>query len=169
MVKIQLLDINDNVPVFTVKDYNVSLKEGRVSSNEPIVAVSASDADSGKFGSITYRIVNGNDNDIFRIDRSTGEVFVTKPSLIQANGKFDLEVSVTDGGGLTAPQGATVHVNVMPAGVGSALFDKPRYNFRVREDVRIGTIVGSLKATAGGKVLYIFLKIYQMFRFITKI
>ncbi|CAH0714682.1 unnamed protein product, partial [Brenthis ino] len=153
MVKIQLLDINDNVPAFTVKDYNVSLKEGRVSNNEPIVAVSANDADSGKFGTVTYRIVNGNDNDVFRIDRSSGEVFVTKPALIQANGKFDLEISATDGGGLSAPQGATVHVNVMPAGVGSALFDKPRYNFRVREDVRIGTIVGSLKATAGGKQL----------------
>ncbi|CAH2108614.1 unnamed protein product [Euphydryas editha] len=153
MVKIQLLDINDNVPAFTVKDYDVSLKEGRISSNEPIVAVSASDADSGRFGTITYRIVNGNDNDVFRIDRSTGEIFVTKPALIQANGKFDLEISATDGGGLAAPQGATVHVSVMPAGVGSALFDKPRYNFRVREDVRSGTIVGSLKATSGGKQL----------------
>ncbi|XP_039751307.1 protein dachsous [Pararge aegeria] len=151
MVKIQLLDINDNVPVFTVRDYNVSLKEGRISSNEPIVAVSATDADSGRFGTVTYRIVNGNDNDVFRIDRSTGEFFVTKPSLIQANGRFDLEVSATDGGGLAAPQGAMVHVNVIPAGVGSALFDKPRYNFRVREDVRSGTIVGSLKATAGAR------------------
>ncbi|XP_013178590.1 PREDICTED: protein dachsous [Papilio xuthus] len=153
MVKIQLLDINDNVPAFTVKDYNVSLKEGRISSNEPIVAVTATDADSGRFGTVTYRIINGNDNDVFRIDRSTGEIFVTKPALIQSNGKFDLEVSATDGGGLTAPQGATVHVNVMPTGVGSALFDKPRYNFRVREDVRSGTIVGNLKATAGGKHL----------------
>ncbi|CAH2077043.1 unnamed protein product, partial [Iphiclides podalirius] len=150
MVKIQLLDINDNVPAFTVKDYNVSLKEGRVSSSEPIVAVTATDADSGRFGTVTYRIINGNDNDVFRIDRSTGEMFVTKPALIQANGKFDLEISATDGGGLTAPQGAVVHVNVMPTGVGSALFDKPRYNFRIREDVRSGTIVGNLKATAGG-------------------
>ncbi|XP_045768746.1 protein dachsous [Maniola jurtina] len=153
MVKIQLLDINDNVPVFTVRDYNVSLKEGRISSNEPIVAVSASDEDSGRFGTVTYRIINGNDNDVFRIDRSTGEIFVTKPSLIQASGRFDLEVSATDGGGLAAAQGAVVHVNVIAAGVGSALFDKPRYNFRVREDVRSGTIVGSLKATAGGKQL----------------
>ena len=156
MVKIQLLDINDNVPAFTVKDYNVSLKEGRISS-EPIIAVSATDADSGRFGTITYRIVNGNENDVFRIDRSTGEILVTKPALVQANLKFDLEVSATDGGGLTAPQNAVVHVSVMPAGIGSALFDKPRYNFRVKEDVRIGTVVGNLKATVGdrGKWLHI--------------
>ncbi|CAG4999572.1 unnamed protein product [Parnassius apollo] len=153
MVKIQLLDINDNVPAFAVKDYNVSLKEGRVTSNEPIVAVTATDADSGRFGTVTYRIINGNDNDVFRIDRSTGEIFVTKPALIQANGRFNLEISATDGGGLAAPQNAMVHVNVMPTGVGSALFDKPRYNFRVREDVRSGTMVGNLKATAGGKQL----------------
>lgn len=156
MVKIQLLDINDNAPAFTVKDYKVSLKEGRISSTEPIVSVSATDADSGRFGTVTYRIVNGNDNDIFRIDRSTGEILVTKPSLIQANSKFDLEISATDGGGLTAAQGAMVHVNVVPAGVGSPLFDKPRYNFRVREDVRIGNVVGNLKATVGdrGKLIH---------------
>ncbi|XP_053612955.1 protein dachsous isoform X2 [Plodia interpunctella] len=151
VVKIQLLDINDNVPTFTVKDYNVSLKEGRVSSTEPIVAVSAIDADSGRFGAVTYRIVSGNDNDVFRIDRGTGEILVTKPSLILANRKFDLEISATDGGGLSAPQPATVHVNVMPPGVGAALFDKPRYNFRVKEDVRIGTVIGNLKATVGDR------------------
>ncbi|CAK1540749.1 unnamed protein product [Leptosia nina] len=151
MVKIQLLDINDNVPAFAVKDYNVSLKEGRVSTSEPIVAVSANDADSGRFGTITYRIIGGNDNDVFRIDRSSGEIFVIKPALIQANGRFDLEISATDGGGLTAAQGAIVHVNVMPAGVGAALFDKPRYNFHVREDARTGTIVGNLKATGGDR------------------
>lgn len=150
-MKIQLLDINDNVPVFTVKDYNVSLKEGRVSSTEPIVSVSAADSDSGQFGTVTYRITNGNENDIFRVDRSTGEIFVTKPSLIQANRNFELEVSATDGAGLSAAQGATVHVNVMPAGVGSALFDKPRYNFHVREDVMRGTVVGNLKATLGDR------------------
>ncbi|KAL4710602.1 hypothetical protein ACJJTC_003238 [Scirpophaga incertulas] len=147
MVKIQLLDMNDNVPVFTVKDYKVSLKEGRISSTEPIISISAMDADSGRFGTVTYRIVHGNDNDVFRIDRSTGEILVTKPSLVQADSKFDLNISATDGGGLAAPQHATVHVSVIPAGVGAALFDKPRYNFRVSEDVRIGTAVGNLKAT----------------------
>ncbi|KAG7305903.1 hypothetical protein JYU34_008455 [Plutella xylostella] len=144
MVKIQLLDINDNVPAFTTRDNSVSLKEGRISSAEPIVAVSAADADGGRYGAVTYRIINGNDNDVFRIDRATGEIFVTKPALIQANSKFELEVSATDGGGLSAPQSARVRVNVMPAGVGS-VFDKPRYNFRVREDVRSGTVVGNLK------------------------
>ncbi|XP_060803701.1 protein dachsous [Amyelois transitella] len=151
VVKIQLVDINDNVPTFTVKDYNVSLKEGRVSSTEPIVAVSAVDPDSARFGTVTYRIVSGNDNDVFRIDRGTGEILVTKPSLILANRKFDLEISATDGGGLAAPQTAIVHVNVMPPGLGSALFDKPRYNFHVKEDVRIGTIIGNLKATVGDR------------------
>ncbi|KOB78988.1 Cadherin [Operophtera brumata] len=150
MVKIQLLDVNDNVPIFTVKDYNVTLKEGRISS-EPIIAVSATDADSGRFGTVTYRIINGNDNDIFRIDRATGEILVIKPALVANNAKFDLEVSATDGGGLTAPQEAMVHVTVMPAGLGAALFDKPRYNFRVKEDVRVGTVVGNLKATLGDR------------------
>lgn len=153
MVKIQLLDINDNVPTFSTKEYSVSLKEGRISSAEPIVAVSAIDTDGGRFGTITYRLTNGNDNDIFRIDRSTGEIYVTKPSLIHANNKFDLEVSATDGEGLSSLQSADVHVNVMAAGVGS-VFDKPRYNFKVKEDVRIGTVIGNLRGNGNerGKI-----------------
>lgn len=157
MVKIQLLDINDNAPTFTVKDYNVSLKEGRI-SNEPIIAVVANDADSGRYGTVTYRIVNGNDNDVFRIDRSTGEILIVKPALLQSNLKFDLEVSATDGGGLSATQPAEVHITVLPSGTASTLFDKPRYNFRVKEDVRVGTVVGNLKATLGdrGKKIFIY-------------
>lgn len=157
MVKIQIIDINDNSPTFIAKDYNVSLKEGRLSSTEPIVVVSAKDDDSGKFGTVIYRIVAGNDNDVFRIDRATGEILVTKPALVDKGSKFDLEVSATDGGGLAAAQNAVVHVTVMPAGIGQALFEKPRYNFRVKEDVRSGTFVGNLKATVGerGELLLI--------------
>lgn len=146
MVKIQLIDINDNVPTFATRDVSVSLKEGRVSTTDPIVAVSATDSDSGRFGTVTYRIVNGNDNEVFRIERGTGEVFVTKPALVQANTRFDLEVTATDGGGLAAPMSANIHVSVTTAGVGS-VFDKPRYNFRTREDVRLGSVIGSLKTT----------------------
>jgi protocadherin-16/23 len=87
MVKIQLTDVNDNQPVFYPREYNVSLREGggsSSSSSSPVVVVVATDLDSGRYGSITYRIVAGNDAELFRIDRNSGEIFVTRPSLLTA-------------------------------------------------------------------------------------
>ncbi|GBP84754.1 Protein dachsous [Eumeta japonica] len=148
VVKIQLIDVNDNAPAFTARDYNVSLREGRISSTEPVVAVSALDADSGRYGTVTYRIVSGNERELFSINKDSGEIFVVKPTSLAENSKYDLEVSATDGGGSSAPTRAAVHVSVTPARTGAALFDKPRYNLRVVEDARAGAVVGDLKASA---------------------
>lgn len=72
MAKIQVVDVNDNRPVFYPREYNVSLKE-EVVINAPVVAVVATDADSDKYGSITYKIVSGNEQDFFRIDPGSGK------------------------------------------------------------------------------------------------
>ena len=60
-------DMNDNKPVFT----NIN-KEVSVSENEPIgfevETVEAKDDDSGSNAMIVYSIISGNDDDIFEID-----------------------------------------------------------------------------------------------------
>lgn len=154
MVKIQLLDMNDNAPIFVTKDYNVSLREG-LPQTDSIVAIVATDADSGQFGVISYSIVNGNENHTFGIDKNTGDIFVANRGLFR--GKYELEVAAVDGGGLMANQLALVHINVLPAGEGTPVFDKPRYSFRVRENLATGTKVGDLTigANSRGKIFLI--------------
>lgn len=68
MIKIQLTDVNDNKPVFYPREYNVSLRDGGASSSvtSPVVAVAATDPDSGRYGTVTYRIVAGNEAGLFR-------------------------------------------------------------------------------------------------------
>ena len=73
MVKVQVSDVNDNRPTFYPRQYKVSLPESEVSSGA-LVAVAATDADSGTNGRIRYSIVGGNTHGLFRIDPSTGEV-----------------------------------------------------------------------------------------------
>lgn len=151
MVKIQLSDINDNRPAFYPREYNVSLREGGASSstNTPVVVVVATDPDSGRYGSVSYRIVAGNEAGLFRIDRNTGEIFVSRPSLLSTRNQpyHRLNISATDGAGLRAAQDAEVFISVIDSAQRPPIFEHTKYTFSVAENVKRNTVVGSVKAT----------------------
>ncbi|XP_055296378.1 protein dachsous [Sitodiplosis mosellana] len=149
IVKIQVTDFNDNAPIFYPTEYNVSLREASTGSSA-IVQVVASDLDSDHFGAVTYRIVSGNEASIFRIDRVTGEIFVSKPSLLSSRTQphHKLNISASDGGGLRSSQNAVVYINVIDSMHRPPIFEKTRYTYSVKEDVARGTVVGSILATS---------------------
>lgn len=118
--------------------------------------VYATDLDSGRFGSITYRIVAGNEAGLFRIDRVTGELFLNRPNMFTSPrmaAMYQLNISANDGGGLRTSQDAIVHINVIDGMQRSTasvcMFEKVKYNYVLREDVPNGTIVGSVVASSG--------------------
>lgn len=151
MVKIQVTDVNDNRPTFYPREYNVSLREGGASSSAttPVVIVAATDPDSGRFGSVTYRIVAGNEAGLFRIDRNTGEIFVSRPSLLSTRSQpyHRLNISASDGGSMKSINDAEVFISVIDSAQRPPIFEHPRYSFSVKEDVRKDTIVGSVRAS----------------------
>lgn len=149
IVKIQLTDVNDNRPVFYPREYNVSMRESSTTSAS-VVTVVASDPDSARFGMVTYRIVAGNDAGIFRIDRVTGEVFVTRPNLLSGRNQpyHRLNISAIDGGGLRTAQDAEIFISIIDASQRPPIFEKSRYNFAIKEDAKKNTIVGSVSATS---------------------
>ena len=153
MVKILLTDVNDNQPIFYPREYNVSLREGggsSSSSSSPVVVVVATDLDSGRYGSITYRIVAGNDAGLFRVDRDSGEIFVTRPSLLSTRTfpYHRLNITATDGGGLSSVQDAEVFLSVTDSAQRPPIFEISRYTFAVKEDVAKNAIVGTVNATS---------------------
>ncbi|KAK4886122.1 hypothetical protein RN001_002393 [Aquatica leii] len=151
MVKIQLNDVNDNNPTFYPREYNVSLREGGASSSAttPVVVVVASDADSGRYGSVTYRIVSGNDAGLFRIDRNSGEIFVSRPSLLSTRSQpfHHLNISATDGGGLRSSSDAEVFISIIDSAQRPPIFEQTRYTYSVKENAKRDTFVGSVKAS----------------------
>ncbi|KAF0309990.1 Protein dachsous [Amphibalanus amphitrite] len=147
MVKVQISDVNDNRPTFYPREYKVSLREHEVNSGA-LVAVAATDADAASNGRIRYSIVSGNANGLFRIDASTGEVFVTG-ALGQAPSVHRLEVTATDGGGLRSLTNAEVALSLVAGSERPPLFEKARYLYAIAEDAPVGSQVGSVSATAG--------------------
>ncbi|XP_055546785.1 protein dachsous [Wyeomyia smithii] len=153
MVKIQLTDVNDNRPTFYPREYNVSLRESMPTNSllsTPVVVVVATDSDSGSFGTISYRIVAGNEAGIFRMDRLTGEIFVARPNMLSSRSQpyHRLNISASDGGGLRSTHDAEVFISVIDATQRPPIFDKPRYTYYVKEDVKKNTVVGTVSATS---------------------
>ncbi|XP_071438739.1 cadherin-99C isoform X2 [Hetaerina americana] len=91
-VKVQVIDVNDNVPEFTFSDHlNGDLGKyfGALSSDSQIhtsiLQVQAEDKDSGKYGKIEYKIVpNGPATEYFTIGNSSG-IIRSKRSLDDLN------------------------------------------------------------------------------------
>ncbi|XP_071352960.1 protocadherin-16-like [Trachinotus anak] len=105
VVNIVLQDINDNEPVFERNFYNVSIKEN-TASGTCILEVTATDADGGSFGSITYSLGSGINSAVpsqFTIGKETGQI-CTSALLDRDQGpaSFDFTVTAVDGGGLSS-------------------------------------------------------------------
>ncbi|XP_029368004.1 protocadherin gamma-A11-like [Echeneis naucrates] len=98
-ININVLDINDNAPVFTQKTYKSALRENSLPGTEVIV-VSASDLDDGSNGKISYAILNSADDasDVFDINRDTGEVKLVGNTDFEKKRQYQILVQASDGG-----------------------------------------------------------------------
>uniref|UniRef100_A0A8C5U1D8 Cadherin domain-containing protein n=1 Tax=Malurus cyaneus samueli TaxID=2593467 RepID=A0A8C5U1D8_9PASS len=103
LIRVLVLDINDNIPVFTRSLYKVSVMEN--SSQDTIVmVVSASDLDSGTNGEISYSIVQNSEENFetFKINAETGQIRLKKPLDYEETKTYEIDIQASDGGGLSA-------------------------------------------------------------------
>uniref|UniRef100_A0A8C3EZG8 Protocadherin-16 n=1 Tax=Chrysemys picta bellii TaxID=8478 RepID=A0A8C3EZG8_CHRPI len=105
VVHVALQDVNDNEPVFRSNFYNVSLKEN-TPAGTCFLQITATDADSGPFSSLSYSIGSGIGSVVptqFSIDEHTGQL-CTVQGLDRDEGAtaYDFTVTAVDGGGLNS-------------------------------------------------------------------
>ncbi|NWI08657.1 PCDBD protein, partial [Crypturellus soui] len=103
LIRVQVLDINDNIPVFTRSLYKVRVPEN--STEEALVmAVSASDLDAGTNGEIEYSIIQNSEENYqtFKINPQSGEIRLKKSVDYEETKSYEIDVQATDGGGLSA-------------------------------------------------------------------
>ena len=96
MVKIELEDINDNIPVFSPSVYNVTLEPGHP-AGQTFLVLRATDLDSAQFGEVEYFLRSGNTGGAFQLDKQTGELSLYS-SLAQSPLLHSLEIVAVDGG-----------------------------------------------------------------------
>ncbi|KAJ8318063.1 hypothetical protein KUTeg_003154 [Tegillarca granosa] len=146
---INVLDGNDNPPVFPAQAYSQNVPAGAYSGFSPlnVIQVTATDQDSGTFGFITYSLLSSVDqlgNNVlsrFQID-SAGRI--TARSTLTAGELITITVQAADGGqGSQQKFGRTVVlVNVTGTLVNQGpSFAATTYNIIVSEGVEIGASV----------------------------
>ncbi|XP_039976634.1 protocadherin beta-16-like isoform X11 [Xiphias gladius] len=102
LIVITVLDANDNAPVFTQSTYKATVTEN--SPKGTVVAtVTASDADQGSNGKITYSITNTLDNvrKVFEVNKENGEVLLIGDTDFEKSRHFQINLLASDDGGLT--------------------------------------------------------------------
>ena len=140
-VAVELLDANDNSPVFSQSLYTRVI-ERTAASGSVILNVSATDRDSTTNSEITYSIEPLSFD--FTINRTSGEISIASSSLTIGN--YRLTVIATDKGSPPLNGTTTVIVAVIPAVPSNLVFTQPIYRFGISEDAEANALVGRVQA-----------------------
>ncbi|XP_042318158.1 protocadherin gamma-B5-like, partial [Sceloporus undulatus] len=100
---ITVIDVNDNVPVFTQDLYIVTLRE-KAPIGSLVVQVEATDRDAGSNGQINYgfRNIPERARQKFNLDSQTGKITIREALDFEETEKYMMAVEGRDGGGLVA-------------------------------------------------------------------
>ncbi|XP_028271962.1 protocadherin gamma-A2-like isoform X14 [Parambassis ranga] len=101
-ILITILDVNDNAPVFTQPIYKAFIREN-APAGTVVLIVTATDADDGSNGRITYSMSNMLDHarGMFEINKLNGEVTLNGKVDYEKARNFEINIRASDDGGLT--------------------------------------------------------------------
>ncbi|KAK2823108.1 hypothetical protein Q7C36_019708 [Tachysurus vachellii] len=149
-VEINIIDINDNFPIFPdqilVLDINENMLPGDRFPIQP-----ARDVDISSNSVKNYKL---NTNDYFSLDVQNAEKQTVSTELVlqkyldrEKESMIKLVLTAVDGG--TPPRSGTMQivVNVLDVNDNSPVFSKPLYKVKVQENVSVGTKIISVSAT----------------------
>ncbi|XP_069388110.1 protocadherin alpha-8-like isoform X15 [Paralichthys olivaceus] len=154
-ILINVLDNNDNIPVFSKTLYKTSITEN-AALGTTVVAVTATDADEGPNKDIVY-LLNSKDQDrvldIFEIDSQTGIITVKGKIDFEANPAFEIRVQAADKGQPPLTAQCKVLVEVVDVNDNAPDVTVTSLLSTVREDVELGTAIAlvSVLDRDGGK------------------
>ncbi|KAM3964103.1 cadherin-related tumor suppressor fat [Aphomia sociella] len=138
-------DVNDHTPVFDHTSYETSLLESTL-VNTRFFAISASDADLGSNGRISYSIVEGNTDGKFGVFPD-GFLYVKSPLDREERDYYSLTIVVTDYGVPPRSSQVPVVIHVLDENDNSPQFTNTTFIFKIKENEPPDTFVGKLTAT----------------------
>ncbi|XP_032076306.1 protocadherin beta-16-like [Thamnophis elegans] len=100
-ININVLDNNDNFPLFSKSEYKARIKEN-LPKGTPVIKVEATDLDLGSNAQILYLFhqVPERINNLFHLNEITGEITVWGDIDYEKEKSYSMSIRATDGGGL---------------------------------------------------------------------
>ncbi|KAM8732195.1 protocadherin gamma-A12-like isoform 38-T38 [Acanthopagrus schlegelii] len=140
-IHVSVLDANDNAPVFDQALYKASLPENSA-PDAVVVSVSATDADEGINGEVTYEFSRISDRakKVFSLNSKTGEIKVTGPLDFESNSKYEMRINAKDGYGLSSD--SKVMIDITDVNDNAPIIHLKSLTNPIPENVSPGTEVG---------------------------
>ncbi|XP_042338975.1 protocadherin alpha-3-like, partial [Plectropomus leopardus] len=159
-ILVNVLDINDNAPVFTKDVYSVMLDEN-APVGTTVVQVNATDLDEGPNGDVIYSFSNSmNQNilNIFDINSLTGEITVTGVIDYEEKERYEIEIEASDRGLAPLTTEKSVIIKIVDVNDNAPEIEVTSFSSSIPEDSRPGTTVAlisvnDLDSGLNGKVI----------------
>ncbi|XP_076993360.1 protocadherin gamma-A2-like [Tamandua tetradactyla] len=139
-IRVTVLDVNDNAPVFAQPEYRVSVPEN-VPVGSRILTVTATDADEGSNAQVTYFLEKnpGKNSEVFELKSTSGDIEIIK-NLDYEDAKFhEIDIEAQDGPGLLTR--TKVIVTVLDVNDNAPEFYMTSATSSVSEDSPAGTVI----------------------------
>ncbi|KAI5710531.1 hypothetical protein M8J76_011971 [Diaphorina citri] len=158
MVTIDVLDENDNAPMFVKTESKISVYEN-TTVNTQLFHFQATDSDIGVNNEVLFSIGSGNKRDTFHMDPVTGILYLHKKLDYEEINSYVLNVTASDGG---TPRLSTIFmftINVEDCNDNPPSFPNTAIVRQIRENIPINTPIVTVTAEdpdsgINGKILY---------------
>ncbi|XP_036798695.1 protocadherin gamma-A3-like isoform X24 [Oncorhynchus mykiss] len=141
-IHVTVLDANDNAPVFTKTIYTATITENS-QKGTVVTTVSASDADKGTNGEVSYLISNSMDSgsELFHIN-ADGDLILDGPIDYEKARNYQIDIEAIDNGGLS--DSSKIIIDVIDVNDNSALINLISKSGSIPEDSRLYTVIAMM-------------------------
>ncbi|KAK6493966.1 protocadherin-23-like [Huso huso] len=145
-LRVHVLDVNDNPPVFSQESYQVLLAE-LTPKDTFVLALSTTDRDSGLNGEVSYRLLSSASKG-FYISLKNGSLFTSKPlRYFMESSVVQLLVEASDGGDPALTAVTSVEIQIRDINDHAPQFMQATFQVSVSEAAAVGSTVLYLSAS----------------------
>ncbi|XP_074505053.1 protocadherin alpha-6-like isoform X10 [Sebastes fasciatus] len=157
---VNVLDVNDNAPVFSQEVYSVMLDEN-APVGTTVIQVNATDLDEGPNGEVVYSFSNSVSQRLFKvfeINPSTGEITVKGVIDYEDMDEYEIEIQASDKGLAPLATQKSVIIKIVDMNDNAPEIEVTSFSSFIPEDSRPGTTVAlisvnDLDSGLNGKII----------------
>nr|XP_023649992.1 protocadherin alpha-13-like isoform X1 [Paramormyrops kingsleyae] len=146
-ITVDVLDVNDNMPIFTKDVYSASIHEN-IPVGTVVIRVNATDLDDGANGEVVYSFgsnINNKIRNLFDLNEITGELTVKGLIDYEENNLFEIDVQASDKGMVPWRADSSVIVKVIDVNDNPPEIEVTSFSSTINEDSRPGTVVALIQ------------------------
>ncbi|XP_077433278.1 protocadherin alpha-2-like isoform X10 [Vanacampus margaritifer] len=145
-IRVNVLDVNDNVPTFSKSLYKVRLSED-AAVGSVVINLNATDLDKGMNSKIVYSFNKRGNNDpsnVFNLNPETGEITVKGTLDYEETPAYEVRIQATDQGPVPRSANAKLLIEITDVNDNAPEITVTSLMTPVKENAELGTIVALL-------------------------